>query len=105
MAETLAEVAAKKTCTALAQATGLVEIISFIPFKVKPANVLDLTFKDVAINDDAAIAIFKKAVAALADEDLRPKILGQEVDSSSKIMQFSDFLEALLAQEELGGGQ
>ena len=105
MAETLAEIAAKKTCTALAEATGLVKIISFNPFKVTPENVLDLNFKDVAINDDVAIDIFKKAVASLVNEDLRPKIMGQEIDASSRIMLFSDFLEALLAQQELGGDQ
>jgi predicted protein tyrosine phosphatase len=105
MAETLAEVAAKKTCTALAEATGLVQIISFDPFKVKPENVLDLTFKDVAVNDDAAISIFKKAVATLVVEDLKLKVMGQEIDASSRIMLFSDFLEALLAQQELGGGK
>lgn|SRR5262249_41355098 len=103
MAETLAEVAAKKTCTALAQATGKVKILSFEPFQVQPANVLDLTFKDVAVNDDAAIAIFKRAAANLVDESIQLRILGQEIDPSSRIILFSNFLEALLAQQELRG--
>jgi len=101
MAETLAEVAAKKTCTALAQATGKVTILSFDPFQVEPANVLDLTFKAVAINDDVAISIFKKAVANLVDQSLQLRIMGQGVDPSSRIILFSNFLEALLAEQEL----
>lgn len=103
MAEILAEVAAKKTCTALAEATGTVKILSFAPFAVEPANVLDLAFKDVAINDDVAISIFKKALANLVDKGLQQQIMRQEVDPSSRIMLFSNFLEALLAQQELAG--
>lgn len=103
MAETLAEVAAKKTCTALAEATGKVKILSFAPFEVQPANVLDLTFKDVAINDDVAISIFKQALVNLVDKGLQQRIMSQQVDPSSRIMLFSNFLEALLAQQELGG--
>jgi hypothetical protein len=103
MAETLAEVAAKKTCTALAEATGEVKILSVTPFQVQPANVLDLTFKDVAIADDVAVSIFKKAVANLVDESLQLRIMGQEVDPSSRINLFANFLEAMLAEQELGG--
>jgi hypothetical protein len=103
MAETLAEVAAKKTCTALAEATGKVKILSVTPFQVQPANVLDLTFKEVAIVDDVAVSIFKKAVANLVDESLQLRIMGQEVDPSSRISLFANFLEAVLAEEELGG--
>ena len=103
MAETFAELAAKKTCTALAEATGQVTILSFDPFRVEPADVLDLTFNAVAINDDVAISTFKRAAANLVDQSLRFRIMDQEVDPSSRIMLFSNFLEALLAEQELRG--
>ncbi len=103
MAESLAEIAARITCTACAVATGSVHVISFNPFVVNPPNLLQLTFKNVNIDDDARLAIFRKAASQLSPEGVQASILGQAIDPASQISDFADFLEALLAKDELGG--
>ncbi|HMH12444.1 MAG TPA: hypothetical protein VK578_04995 [Edaphobacter sp.] len=99
---TSAEQAGETTCSACAIASNLVHVTSIHPFAVNPPNLLQRGFSDVGIADIGTMAIFQKAAANLSPVAIRASILGQTIDPAQKIGVFSDFLEALLAQQELG---
>lgn len=99
---TSAEQAAETTCSACAIASQLVHVTSIHPFVVNPPDLLQKKFSDIGIADIGTMAIFQKAAANLSPVAIRPSILSQSIDPSQKIGVFSDFLEALLAQQELG---
>lgn len=98
---TSAEQAAEITCMACATASQIVHVTSIHPFTVNPPNLLNNKFSDVGIADIGTMAIFQKAAAALSPPAIRPSILGQTIDPSQTIGVFSDYLESLLAQQEL----
>jgi hypothetical protein len=106
MPETFAARAGRITCVACSIATSKVHIVSFEPFQVNPPNVLDTTFASQNI-DGTQIDIFKKAAADVLPatqkgrEDIAAKILAQAIDPQKPIMRFSNFLEALIAQQEM----
>ena len=101
-----AQKAGRITCVACSIATSKVHIVSFEPFQVNPPNVLDTTFASQNING-TQIDIFKKAAADLLPssqkgrKDVAAKILAQAIDPEKKILRFSNFLEAVLAQQEV----
>jgi len=103
---TFAQKAGRITCSACALATSKVHIVSFEPFQVNPANVLDMTFASQNIAG-TQIDIFKKAAAELLPsnqkgrQDIAAKILAQAIDPKKKIFRFSNFLEAALAEQEV----
>ena len=106
MTMTLAEKSARITCTACSIATSKVRIVSFDPFQVDPLDVLDTTFKDQNITE-TQVEIFKRAAAELIPSNqkgrqiIQAKVLAQAIDSKKKIMRFSRFLEACLAEQEV----
>jgi hypothetical protein len=106
MANTIPERAAKITCIACSIATKKVNIKSFDPFVVAPADVLDRTFKDISIKAESVVEVFKKAAASLLDKDqkgraeIETRILNQKIDPAKKVSRFTDFLSGLLFQQE-----
>jgi len=103
MTETLLQQAAKITCVACSVATNSVHVTSFSPFIVAPADLLEKTFAEIRIDDDARIAIFQKAVAELSPEEARPDVLATAVQPSAAIEDYVKFLQAVLAKAELTG--
>jgi hypothetical protein len=102
MALTTREKAIKITVTACALTSDAVHITSFDPFTFDPEDLLAHSFDDIRIDDDTRIAVFLKAVAQNSPVAIRPRILGQAVDSSKAVRIFVNFLQALLAKLAMG---
>lgn len=106
MALTLAEIAERIVCTACTVATDKVNVVSFEPFVVRPRNLFNKTFAEIAIDSDQTMSILKSAAAELIPigqsgrDEAQNEILAQDIAPGKKIQLFADFIEAVLAEHE-----
>jgi hypothetical protein len=96
MAKSALERAAEAVAIACATATTFVKILDFENFTVSPDNLLELQFKEVGIDDDSKITIFRQALIKILPDKLMGDLQKMDLSPGVVIKLAMNHVEALI---------